>query len=289
MDFTWAIKYATEFLATAILIILGNGAVANVELKGTKGHQSGWLVIAVGYGMGVMIPALMFGNVSGNHINPAFTLGLAVSGLFPWAQVAPYIIMQVLGAIFGQALVVATHRPYYLQTEKANNILGSFSTISSLDHGTKESRYAATVNGFINEFVGSFVLFFAALGLTKNFFGAEVLQFMKQAATQAGQTVDFSDLAIKAQTAPHTTAGVAVGHMALGFLVMALVTSLGGPSGPGLNPARDFGPRLLHAFLPKSILGQHKGDSKWWYAWVPVVAPILAAIAAVALFKFLYL
>ena len=289
MDFTWAIKYATEFLGTAILIVLGNGAVANVELKGTKGHQSGWLVIAVGYGMGVMIPALMFGNVSGNHINPAFTLGLAVSGLFPWAQVAPYIIMQVLGAIFGQALVVATHRPYYLQTEKANNILGSFSTISSLDHGTKESRYAATVNGFINEFVGSFVLFFAALGLTKNFFGAEVLQFMKQAATQAGQTVDFSDMAIKAQTAPHTTAGVAVGHMALGFLVMALVTSLGGPSGPGLNPARDFGPRLLHAFLPKSILGQHKGDSKWWYAWVPVVAPILAAIAAVALFKFLYL
>ena len=289
MDFTWAIKYATEFLGTAILIVLGNGAVANVELKGTKGHQSGWLVIAVGYGMGVMIPALMFGNVSGNHINPAFTLGLAVSGLFPWAQVAPYIIMQVLGAIFGQALVVATHRPYYLQTEKANNILGSFSTISSLDHGTKESRFAATVNGFINEFVGSFVLFFAALGLTKNFFGAEVLQYMKQMATQAGQTVDFSDLAIKAQTAPHTTAGVAVGHMALGFLVMALVTSLGGPSGPGLNPARDFGPRLLHAFLPKSILGQHKGDSKWWYAWVPVVAPILAAIAAVAIFKFLYL
>ena len=87
----------------------------NVELKGTKGHQSGWLVIAVGYGMGVMIPALMFGNVSGNHINPAFTLGLAVSGLFPWAQVAPYIVAQVLGAIFGQALVVVTHRPYYLK------------------------------------------------------------------------------------------------------------------------------------------------------------------------------
>ena len=289
MDFAWAVKYATEFLGTAILIILGNGAVANVELKGTKGHQSGWLVIAVGYGMGVMIPALMFGNVSGNHINPAFTLGLAVSGLFPWSQVAQYIIAQVLGAIFGQALVVATHRPYYLKTENSNNIFGSFSTISSLDHGTKESRYAAIVNGFINEFIGSFVLFFAALGLTKNFFGAEVLQYMKQMATQAGQTVDFSDLAIKAQTAPHTTAGVAVGHMALGFLVMALVTSLGGPSGPGLNPARDFGPRLLHAVLPKSILGEHKGDSKWWYAWVPVVAPIAAAIAAVALFKLLYL
>ena len=289
MDFTWAIKYATEFLATAILIILGNGAVANVELKGTKGHQSGWIVIAVGYGMGVMIPALMFGNVSGNHINPAFTLGLAISGLFPWAQVAPYILAQVLGAIFGQALVVATHRPYYLKTENPNNILGTFSTISSLDQGTKESRFAATVNGFVNEFIGSFVLFFAALGLTKNFFGAEVLQYMKQMASQAGQTVDFSDLAIKAQTAPHTSSGLGIAHLALGFLVMALVTSLGGPTGPALNPARDLGPRLLHAFLPKSVLGEHKGDSKWWYSWVPVVAPIAAAIAAVAIFKFLYL
>ena len=289
MDFTWAIKYATEFLGTAILIILGNGAVANVELKGTKGHQSGWLVIAVGYGMGVMIPALMFGNVSGNHINPAFTLGLAVSVLFPWAQVAPYVIAQVLGAIFGQALVVATHRPYYLQTEKANNILGTFSTISSLDHGTKETRYAATVNGFINEFVGSFVLFFAALGMTKNFFGAEALQYMKQAASQAGQTIDFTQMSLKAQIAPHTAAGISVAHLALGFLVMALVASLGGPTGPGLNPARDFGPRLLHAVLPKSILGERKGDSKWWYAWVPVVAPIAAGITAVALFKFLYL
>ena len=289
MDFTWAIKYATEFLATAILIILGNGAVANVELKGTKGHQSGWLVIAVGYGMGVMIPALMFGNVSGNHINPAFTLGLAISGLFPWAQVAPYILAQVLGAIFGQALVVATHRPYYLKTENPNNILGTFSTISSLDNGTKESHFAATVNGFVNEFVGSFVLFFAALGMTKNFFGSEVLQYMKQMASQAGQNVDFSDLAIKAQVAPHTASGLSVAHLALGFLVMALVTSLGGPTGPALNPARDLGPRLLHAFLPKSVLGEHKDDSKWWYSWVPVVAPIAAAIAAVAIFKFLYL
>ena len=289
MDFTWAIKYATEFLGTAILIILGNGAVANVELKGTKGHQSGWIVIAVGYGMGVMIPALMFGNVSGNHINPAFTLGLAISGLFPWAQVAPYIIAQVLGAIFGQALVVATHRPYYLKTENPNNILGTFSTISSLDNGTKESHFAATVNGFVNEFVGSFVLFFAALGLTKNFFGSEVLQYMKQMASQAGQNVDFSDLAIKAQVAPHTASGLSVAHLALGFLVMALVTSLGGPTGPALNPARDLGTRLLHAFLPKSVLGEHKGDSKWWYSWVPVVAPIAAAIAAVAIFKFLYL
>ena len=301
MDFTPAIKYATEFLGTAILIILGNGAVANVELKGTKGHQSGWLVIAVGYGMGVMIPALMFGNVSGNHINPAFTLGLAVSGLFEWGQVVPYIIAQVSGAIFGQALVVAAHRPYYLKTENPNNILGTFSTISNVDDGTKESRIAATVNGFINEFVGSFVLFFAAMAMTKNFFGAELVA-KNQAlvndqvaqATALGKTIPQEQVTAlleqaKEQVAPFLSPGLAVAHLALGFLVMALVTSLGGPTGPGLNPARDLGPRLLHAVLPKSILGEYKGDSKWWYAWVPVIAPIAAGIAAVWLFKFLYM
>ena len=289
MQFDFWVKVATEFLGTALLIILGNGAVANVELKGTKGHQSGWLVIAIGYGMGVMIPALMFGNVSGNHINPAFTLGLAVSGLFPWENVLYYIVAQVLGAMFGQLVVVATHRPYYLQTENPNNILGTFSTISSLDKGTPESRKAASINGFINEFAGSFVLFFAALGLTKNFFGAEVASLAQKAATEQGAMFDGTSTAAKLALSQAHAPGLGIAHLALGFLVMALVTSLGGPTGPGLNPARDLGPRLVHAFLPKSVLGEHKGDSKWWYAWVPVVAPILAAILAVLLFKVIYL
>ncbi|MBP2623747.1 aquaglyceroporin Gla [Streptococcus oricebi] len=288
MEFTWAVKYITEFLGTAFLIILGNGAVANVELKGTKGHQSGWLVIAVGYGMGVMIPALMFGNVSGNHINPAFTLGLAVSGYFPWAQVAPYILAQLLGAFAGQFLVTLSHRPYYLQTTDSNAILGTFSTIVSVDDGKKESRNAALLNGVINEFIGSFVLFFAAIVMTKHFFGAEAVQFAKQQVSQTGQAIDFNSLQVKAQLASVTSAGSAVAHMALGFLVMALVTSLGGPTGPALNPARDLAPRFLHFILPTSFLGPAKGDSKWWYSWVPVVTPIMAAIIAVALYKFIY-
>ena len=282
MDVTWTVKYITEFLGTAFLIILGNGAVANVELKGTKGHASGWLTIAIGYGMGVMIPALMFGNVSGNHINPAFTLGLAVSGYFHWAQVPYYIIAQFLGAICGQLVVVATHKPYYLQTENPNAILGTFSTIVSLDNNKPETRKAAQINGFLNEFFGSFVLFFGAMALTKNYFGAEIASY----ATSNG--IDITEVAGKIQIGSYTNAGQSVAHMALGFLVLALVASLGGPTGPGLNPARDLGPRLVHFFLPKSILGEHKGDSKWWYSWVPVVAPIVAAICAVALYKLLY-
>ena len=120
----WLLKYLTELFATAFLVALGNGAVANVELTGTKGNKSGWIVIAFGYGFGVMMPALMFGDVSGNHINPAFTLGLAASGLFSWVGVPGYLIAQLLGAFLGQAIVVWVHQPYYAQTENPNIFLG---------------------------------------------------------------------------------------------------------------------------------------------------------------------
>lgn len=281
MEITWAVKYITEFLATALLLILGNGSVANVDLKGTKGHNSGWIIIAFGYGFGVMMPALMFGNVSGNHINPAFTIALAVSGFFPWAHVAPYIIAQLLGAIFGQLVVVGVYGPYFSKTENPNPILGSFSTISALDDGSVESRKPSIINGFANEFAGSFILFFGAMALTKNFFGSELVGKLVAAG--------YDKAAAETQVAPFTSGSLAVAHMGIGFLVMTLVASLGGPTGPGLNPARDLGPRIVHHFLPKSVLGQAKGDSKWWYAWVPVLSPILAGIVAVALFKYLYI
>ncbi len=282
MDVAIHIKYITEFIATATMVLIGNGTVANVDLKGTKGNNSGWILIAIGYGLAVMMPALMFGNVSGNHINPAFTLGLAVSGYFDWALVPGYLVAQVLGAMFGQALVVAVYRPYFMKTENSNHILGSFSTISALDDGTAASRKASMLNGFVNEFVGSFLLFFGAMSLTKNYFGAEILKFIES------QGANLSDAAVHHQISNFLNPGLNVAHLALGFLVMALVACVGGPTGPALNPARDLGPRILHFLLPASVLGQAKSDSKWWYAWVPVVAPILAGIAAVALYKFLY-
>ncbi|WP_019785151.1 aquaglyceroporin Gla [Streptococcus sobrinus] len=286
----WLIKYATEFIATALMVLIGNGSVANVELKGTKGYKSGWLVIGFGYGVAVMLPALMFGSVSGNHINPAFTIGMAVSGAFKWTYVPGYLIAQLLGAMFGQALIVLGHAAFYQKAEDPNAILGSFATIDALDDGTEESRRPATINGFINEFIGTFVLVFGALALTKNFIGSDSLREMAQ---QLGNNASVSDVVsmFKQQSPvfPLTYSGsLAVAHMGLGFLVLVLVISLGGPTGPALNPARDLMPRLLHHLLPETVLGEHKGDSKWWYAWVPVVAPILAGIVAVAAFNALY-
>lgn len=235
-------RLLAEVFATALLIILGNGAVANVELDGTKAGAGNWNLIAVGYGFAVMMPAMIFGGISGNHINPAFTIGLAVSGLFPWAEVPLYVLAQFAGAIIGQLIVVAVYQPYYRQTNDAHRIFATFSTTNAAD---------SVVNGFANEFVGSFVLFFAAVGITKsNLF--------------------------------HNAPGLA--HVALGFLVWALVVSLGGPTGPALNPARDLGPRLVHQLLPL----HHKGSSNWDYAWVPVVAPIVAGILAVLVYRTLF-
>ena len=102
MDYPLFTKLAAEFFGTAILMIFGNGAVANAELKNTKGYHAGWLNIAMGYGFGVMFPVLMFGSVSGAHINPAMTIAQAVNGLFPWSDVLPYIVAQLLGALLGQ-------------------------------------------------------------------------------------------------------------------------------------------------------------------------------------------
>lgn len=232
MHYSLLTRLIAEFIGTAIMVALGNGSVANVELKGTKGFHGGWILIGFGYGIGVMIPAMMFGPISGGQINPAMTLALAFNNEFPWAEVGPYIIAQFLGAIFGQAMIVAAYKPYYDKTDNLESVLGTFSTIDAVD---------SRLNGFINEFIGTFLLVFGAVMLTSD---------------KIDPRADF---------------------IGLGFLVMCLVVSFGGPTGPALNPARDLGPRILHALLPL----KHKGSSQWKYSWVPVVAPILGAILAV--------
>ena len=128
MEYSLMTKLAAECVGTAILMIFGNGAVADVDLEGTKGHHSGWLTIAMGYGFGVMFPVLMFGGVSGAHINPAMTLGQAVIGIFPWSLVLPYILAQLVGAALGQLVVYACYFPHYRMTKDPLPILGTFCT-----------------------------------------------------------------------------------------------------------------------------------------------------------------
>ena len=128
MEYTLFTKLAAEFVGTAVLMVFGNGAVANAELNNTKGYPAGWLNIAMGYGFGVMFPVLMFGGVSGAHINPAMTLAQAVNGMFPWNEVLPYIIAQLLGAVAGQLIVYVTYLPHYKDTDDAEAILGTFCT-----------------------------------------------------------------------------------------------------------------------------------------------------------------
>ncbi|MFT8310377.1 MAG: MIP/aquaporin family protein [Sporolactobacillus sp.] len=242
MTYSLAVRCISELIGTAIMIILGNGAVANVELKGTKGYHNGWMIIAVGYGFGVMIPVMMFGPISGCQINPAITLGTAVGGLLPWSDVLPYIVAQMIGAMLGQILLIFAYKPFYDQTDNFQAILGTCSTISA-----SGSHW----DGFINEFLGTFILVFGAM------------------------LISHSPVLIH-------EAGVA--QLGVGFLVWALVASLGGPTGPGLNPARDLGPRIVHALFPL----RQKGTSDWNYSWIPVVSPIVAAICAVLLFKGVY-
>lgn len=248
MEHTWMVKYFAELIGTAILVLLGNGAVANAMLKGTAGNNQddkangGWLLIAWGFGFGVMIPAFLFGSISGNHLNPAVTLAQAAAGAFPWSHVVPYIIAQMIGAMIGQLLVVAIYYPYIKETDDVDAIFGSFST----------SDYAnSKLNGFVTEFVDTAVLLFCAVGLYRGMF--------------YHQSVDIANIGV-------------------GFLITALVMSGGGPAGPALNPARDLGPRLVYTFLPLP----HKGSSHWEYGWVPVVAPILGGICGALLYKVIF-
>lgn len=159
MEYSFGLRLACEFIGTAILVILGNGSVANVHLKGAKGYHAGWSIIAMGYGIGVMVPVMMFAEISGAQINPAMTIGLAAWGEQPWSDVPGYLAVQMLGAMAGQCAIVVTHKPYYDNTTDPEDILATFSTINAA-----HSR----LNGFANEFLGTMILTSAALAILRS-------------------------------------------------------------------------------------------------------------------------
>lgn len=237
-------SYIAEFLGTGILILLGDGVVANVLLKNSKGEASGWIVITFGWGMAVAIAVYAVGAVSGAHINPAVTIGLAATGGFPWVDVPGYLIAQFLGAAVGAALVYATYLPHWGLTDDPGLKLAVFST------GPEVRDFPKNV---VTEIIGTAMLLLGVLGITAGAGGAVGANASEQLAALYGNGI-----------AP----------LIVGLLVFSIGLSLGGPTGYAINPARDLGPRIVHALLP--IPG--KGSSDWEYSWVPVVGPIIGGI-----------
>jgi glycerol uptake facilitator protein len=153
--------YLAEFIGTTLLILLGNGVVAGVLLKNSKAENAGWLVITIAWGLAVTFGVYAVGAVSGAHLNPAVTLGLAATGAFSWAQVPGYILAQVAGGAFGGALVYLHYLPHWAKTDDADLKRAVFCTAPAERH---------TVGNFISEFIGTFVLLFGLMALGGNNF-----------------------------------------------------------------------------------------------------------------------
>ena len=147
--------YLGEFLGTMILVFLGDSVVANVVLQKTKGHGSGWAVIALGWMVAVMVPVMMFGKMSGAHFNPAVTLGLAINSKLAWAKVPGYFCSQMAGGVVGGILVFIFYRPHFNVTEDKDAKLAVFATAPAI---------RSTVDNLISEFIATFLLIFAILG-----------------------------------------------------------------------------------------------------------------------------
>jgi glycerol uptake facilitator protein len=232
-----------------ILIIFGNGVVSNVLLKNTKGENSGWIVITAGWGMGVFVSVLAIGDISGGHINPAVTLGLAVSGLFEWGKVIPFIIAQMLGAMTGAYLVYLFYYHHFKATENPALKMACFCTSPNIRR---------LGNNFLSEVIGTFILIFAVL------------------------FIHLPSLEIEGINEAKVGLG-SLEALPVGLLVFGIGLSLGGTTGYAINPARDLGPRLAHATL--SI--KNKRGSDWPYSWIPVFGPFAGAIIAAGLYYFI--
>lgn len=251
--------FIAEIIGTAILILLGNGVVANVLLTDTKGKDSGWIVITWGWGIAVFVAVFMMGQFSGAHINPAVTVGLAAAGLFEWALVPSYLIAQLLGAAIGSLLVWLAYKDHFKKTTDAGLILACHSTIPNI------RRYTSN---FVTETIGTLVLVLGVLYLVAPGFIAADGELLKT-ITINGKKVGFGLGALSA--------------LPVGLLVLGIGLSLGGPTGYAINPARDLGPRIMHALLPIT----HKGESDWSYSWIPVLAPLVGAALAAGLYVLL--
>jgi len=235
-----------EIVGTMLLILLGDGVVAGVLLAKSKSNSAGWIVITAAWAFAVFVGVVVAGPISGAHLNPAVTVGLAVNGNITWGQVPEYIIAEMIGAMIGATLVLIHYWDHFKATEDQGLKLAVFST------GPNIRNYPLN---FVAEVIGTFVLVFVILTFGTN-------------GSADGVQIGKGGMA-------------AVGALPVALLVWSIGMSLGGNTGYAINPARDLGPRIIHAILP--VPG--KGASDWAYSWVPVAGPIVGGILAALFYQ----
>lgn len=240
--------FIAEFIGTALLILLGNGVVANVGLKGTNGNGGGWIVITTAWGLAVFVGVVVAGPYTGAHLSPAVTFAMAILHKLSWEQAMVYFAAQMLGAMFGAYLVYAFYKDHFDQTEDGLTKRSAFCTAPAIRNFGRN---------FLSEVIGTFVLIITILYFTDPKIGG---------------------------TAEATIGMGSIGALPVAFLVWVIGLSLGGTTGYAINPARDLGPRIIHALVPFKT---PKASSDWGYAWVPVVGPLTGAALAALLFTFL--
>lgn len=238
--------FIAELIGTALLLTLGCGVVANVILEKTKGQNSGWIVISTAWAFGVYVGVVVAAPYSGAHLNPAVSIGLAVAGKFEWTNVPNYILAQILGAMIGAGIVWITYKSHFDLTKDKSTKLGVFATIPAI------RNYPSNL---FSEVIGTFVLVFT------------VLFFTDATIANTEEVIGLGSL----------------GALPVALLVWGIGLSLGGTTGYAINPARDLGPRIIHALMPI----KEKGSSDWAYSWVPILGPVLGGTFAAGLFLLL--
>nr|WP_082518910.1 MIP/aquaporin family protein [Leifsonia sp. Leaf336] len=241
------IDFLSELCGTAMLVLLGTGVVANVALIKNKGFNGGFLMVNIGWGIAVFSGVVVAYN-SGAHLNPAVTLGLVANGAKAFGSAAGHtlvpvnfvtVILYILAQLIGAIIgAVLTFLAYKKHFDEEPDPGNKLGVFST---GPAIRSYAWNL---VTEIIGTFVLVFV------------VIAFGHQPGQAAGLA--------------------ALGALPVALLVIGIGASLGGPTGYAINPARDLGPRIAHAFLP--IKG--KGSSDWSYSWVPVVGPIIGGLLA---------
>jgi glycerol uptake facilitator protein len=236
--------YIAEFIGTMILIILGDGVVAGVLLRNSKAENSGWIVITFGWAMAVAVAVYCVFQFSGGYINPAVTIGAAVTGGLEWAVVPGYLIAQFLGAFVGGVIVWLACLPHWPETEDEGLKLGVFCTAPAI--------YNTPAN-LITEIIGTFILVFGVFGIFA--YSGEV-----------------------------GGSAAALNPLLVGLLVLGIGLSLGGPTGYAINPARDLGPRIAHAVLPIAGKGGNDWGYSWIPVVGPIIGGIIGAVLFTLLF-----